>query len=322
MQYKDYYRVMALERNASPEAIKRAYKKLARQYHPDINKSPEAETRFKELGEAYEVLRDPQKRAAYDQLGSNWRAGQEFRPPPNWAEGFEFSGGPKRGSTSPFSDFFESLFGGPFADTRGFGNPHHHRPHPGQRAHRRGRDNHSKVMIDIEQAYHGGQQTFTLRHTETDDFGRRHLSERRLKVNIPRGISPGQSIRLAGQGGSSPDGVPGDLYLEVEFKPHGLYQFEGKDVLLPLPLAPWEAALGASIKVPTPAGPVELKIPPNSKSGNKLRLGGRGIPAREPGDFYVMLQIVTPPAKDAMTRQFYEQMRDRLNFDPRRNWHT
>jgi len=310
MEFKDYYQVMGVARDATQDEIKRAYRQLARKYHPDVSKEANAEARFKEVGEAYEVLKDAEKRAAYDQLGANWKAGQEFRPPPDWNTGFEFSGGGfTGGDASGFSDFFESLYG------RAFG--------AGQRGHAafhaQGEDHHAKVLIDLEDAYNGATRTITLQVPEVDAQG--HLTTRahQLKVKIPRGICAGQHIRLVGQGAPGRgQGKPGDLYLEVEFRPHPHYRVEQRDVYLDLPVAAWEAALGATVKVPTPNGGVELKIPPGSLAGNKLRLKGRGIPGSVPGDLYVVLQIALPPADDETARTFYRDMAAQFeSFNPR-----
>ena len=312
MEYKDYYEIMGVKKDATQDEIKRAYRKLARKYHPDVSKEADAETKFKEVGEAYEVLKDPEKRTAYDQLGSQWQAGQDFHPPPGWDAGFEFSdggaGGPDLGG---FSDFFESLYG------RGF-----HRA--GQQAGRgrgfqmRGDDHHAKVMVDLEDSYHGATRSITLQVSSLDENGRAVSRPRTLKVRIPKGIRRGQQIRLAGQGGAGyGGGEAGDLYLEVEFNPRSHYRVEGADVYIDLPLAPWEAALGATVKVPTPAGAVDLKVPAGSQPGKKLRLKGRGIPAREKGDLYVVLQIALPKAENETQRQVYEQMKREFSFNPR-----
>ncbi|MFQ5589481.1 MAG: DnaJ C-terminal domain-containing protein, partial [Nitrospiria bacterium] len=290
--------------------IKRAYRKLARKYHPDINKSPNAETRFKEAGEAYEVLKDPEKRRAYDQLGANWQSGQEFRPPPNWNTGFDVSGGGFTSSHSEqFSDFFESLFGaagGPF------------RQGPTRAAQTRGEDHTANVLISIEDAYHGVTQTLTLRTPHVDETGRQTRRKHRLNVKIPKGIKAGQKIRLAGQGGAGAGGgPPGNLYLKVAFKTHPLYRADGGDVYLDLPLAPWEMALGATVQAPTPDGTVNLKIPSNSKQGQKLRLKERGIPAKKKGDFFVVLNLVLPPAESEKSKALYEEMARNFDFNPR-----
>jgi len=310
MEFRDYYQIMGVGRDATQDEIKRAYRKLARKFHPDVSKEPDAEARFKEVGEAYEVLKDPEKRTAYDQLGANWKAGQEFRPPPDWDQGFEFHGGGFTGADAAgFSDFFESLFG------RGFA--------PGGRAHTggihaRGEDTHARVLIDLEDAYHGATRTLTLKHTELGPDGRPRLRERSLNVRIPKGVCQRQHIRLSGQGGAGiGKGEPGDLYLEVEFRPHPFYHVEGRDVFLDLPVAPWEAALGATVKAPTPTGAVDLKIPAGSGGGRKLRLKGRGIPGRSPGDLYVVLQIALPPAGTETARAAWRELEKTLNFNPR-----
>jgi curved DNA-binding protein len=308
MEYRDYYQIMGIERDATQDEIKRAYRKLARKYHPDVSKEADAEARFKEVGEAYEVLKDPEKRAAYDQLGANWKAGQEFRPPPDWDQGFEFHGGGFTGADAgQFSDFFENLFGhGGFAG------------HAQRDFHARGEDTYARVLIDLEDAYQGASRSLTLKHSELGADGRPQIKQRTLNVRIPKGVHQGQHIRLAKQGGAGIGrGQAGDLYLQVEFRSHSIYKVEGKDVYLGLPLAPWEAALGTMVKVPTPAGKVDLKIPPNSSAGRKLRLKGRGIPAREPGDFYVVLEIALPRADSDKARSAYADFEKALKFNPR-----
>lgn len=308
MQFKDYYEIMGVARDATQDEIKRSYRKLARKYHPDVSDDPKAEERFKEVGEAYEVLKDPEKRAAYDQLGTQWRSGQDFRPPPDWDQGFEFSdGGFTQADAAQFSEFFESLFGGRGRRAA--------RAHPGIRM--RGEDHHARVAVDLEDAYTGAQRSITLRSPELTEDGHVVLRERTLSVRIPKGIRSGQKIRLAGQGGPGMgDGEPGDLYLQVELNPHGLYRVDGRDVYLELPVAPWEAALGATVEVPTPSGRVDLRVPANSNQGSKLRLRGKGIPGRDPGDMFVILKVVLPPADDA-ARDLYEKMKERTAFDPR-----
>ena len=305
MEFKDYYTIMGVARDATQDEIKRAYRKLARKYHPDVSKEPDAEARFKELGEAYEVLKDPEKRAAYDQLGANWKAGQEFRPPPDWDAGFEFSGG--YADSGAFSDFFESLFG-----RSGAGRP------GGATFHARGEDHHARILIDLEDAYHGATRTISLHAPQLDGQGHVRIREHTLSVRIPKGVRQGQHIRLAGQGTPGLGGGPaGDLYLEVEFKPHRLYRVDGRDLYLDLPLAPWEAALGAKVKVPTPEGVVDLTVPAGSAAGRKLRLKGRGIPGNPAGDLYVELQIALPPAETEAAREFYRTMQQELAFNPR-----
>ncbi|MGO8829960.1 MAG: DnaJ C-terminal domain-containing protein [Steroidobacteraceae bacterium] len=311
MEFKDYYKVMGVPRDATEAQIKQAYRKLARKYHPDVSKEKDAEARFKEVGEAYEVLKSPEKRAAYDQLGTGPRPGEEFRPPPDWGAGFEFSGaGPgASGRHADYSDFFESLFGG----ARAGGAPHRRGFDTG-----RGEDHHARVLLDLEATLQGGSRTFTLRVPEIDAEGRVTAKERVLNVQVPKGILPGQTIRLAGQGAPPHgEGTAGDLYIEVEFQPHPLYRIEGRDLYLDLPVAPWEAALGATVKTPTPTGTVDLKIPAGAHAGSKLRLKARGIPSSPPGDFYVVLQIALPAAASEQARAAYRAMAEALPFNPR-----
>jgi curved DNA-binding protein len=306
MEFKDYYKILGVERTATADDIKRAYRKLARRYHPDVSKEPGAEARFKEIGEAHKVLQDPEKRAAYDQLGARWQPGQEFTPPPDWGAGFEFT----RGTVSPeeavdFSDFFSSLFGQ-------FGRH-------GQSARAPGEDHHAKIFIELEDAYTGATRGITLRAPQLDAQGRVVLRERTLNVQILKGLREGQLIRLAGQGAAGIGGAPpGDLYLEVHFAPHSLYRVEARDVFLTLPLAPWEAALGATVNAPTPTGAVEVKIPPGSQSGRKLRLKGRGIPGQPAGDLYLVVEVVLPPADTERAQRIYHTMARELAFNPRR----
>ncbi len=311
MEFKDYYEIMGVKRDATQDEIKRAYRKLARKYHPDVSKDPDAEQRFKELGEAYEVLKDPEKRAAYDRLGAGWKEGQEFHPPPGWDTGFEFSGGGfTAGDASAFSDFFESLFG----HRGGFQSGARH-----YEFRSRGEDHFAKIQIDIEDAYQGGTRTVTLQAPETTKDGHVRLRQRSLKVKIPKGIRPGQQIRLKGQGGHGVNGPAGDLYLEVQFRPHPLYRVEGKDVYMDVPVTPAEAALGAQITIPTPTGPVELRIPAGSGARSKLRLKGRGLPGSPPGDLYAVLQIALPPADSEAAKAAYRHLAEAIPFNPRRH---
>lgn len=304
MEYRDYYAVLGVAREATADEIKRSYRRLARKYHPDVSKEPDAEERFKQVQEAYEVLKDPEKRAAYDQLGSGFRPGQEFRPPPDWGSGFEFSGS---GGAGRFSDFFEQLFGAgtPFGPGRGGGFD------------LRGEDHHARIELSLEEAFSGGTRSIELKHPEARG-GRVDLRTRRLNVRIPAGVTDGQVIRLGGQGAAGMGrGGSGDLYLRVSLKPHRLFTVDGRDVTLTLPVAPWEAALGATVPVPTLGGTVDLKIPPGGRAGQRLRLKGRGLPGSPPGDQYVIPQVVLPPADTPAARALYEQMRRELDFDPR-----
>jgi curved DNA-binding protein len=308
MEFKDYYEIMGVARDASADDIKRAYRRLARKYHPDVSKEPEAEQRFKEVGEAYEVLKDPEKRAAYDQLGSNWKEGQNFRPPPGWE--YEAHAEPDAGA---FSDFFESLFGARGAQAGGFG---------GGRASFRskGFDRQAQVEISLEEAFAGTSRSLGLEQVERDSSGRPVRKTRQLNVRIPAGVTEGQQIRLAGQGEPGMGGGPaGDLFLQVEIKPHRLFAVDGKDVRLELPVTPWEAALGETVRVPTLSGRVDLRIPKGSQSGAQLRLKGRGLPGNPPGDQHVVLRIVTPPAKTEADEALYRKMAEAMPMNPRQS---
>lgn len=308
MDYKDYYAVLGIERSADEAAIKRAYRQAARKYHPDVSREADAEARFKEVAEAYEVLKDPERRAAYDRIGRDWGDG---RPPPDWDAGYEFGGGPSGHPErdAAFSDFFEALFGA-------------HGGHAQARADGAGEDHHAKVLIDLEDAFRGATQTMVLNVPEHDARGRLRWRERRLEVQIPRGIRAGQRLRLTGQGGPGAGrGPAGDLYLEIGFKPHPVFHVDGRDLSLTLPLAPWEAALGTTVVVPAPAGPLELRVPPNSAAGQRLRLKGQGLPGQPPGDLYAQLAIVLPPADTEQRRDAYRTFGAAFEFDPRPGFH-
>jgi len=326
MEYRDYYQIMGVARTATADEIKKSYRRLARKYHPDVSKEKDAEKRFKEVQEAYEVLKDPEKRAAYDQLGSDYKQGQQFRPPPDWGSGFEFRGGPRQGraragaphteefeDAEGFSDFFSSLFGQRgFGGGAGGGNPF------GGAGARAARDHHARVDIDLEEAYAGTTRTLELKRPDLKPDGTLDLKTHTVKVTIPAGVTEGQLIRLAGQGEQSTGGgKPGDLYLEVHMKPNRLFQLDGRDVTLTLPITPWESALGATVTVPTLGGGVDMRIPPNSQSGQKLRLRGRGLPGQTPGDQYIQLKIVVPPANTPEAKAVFEDMKQKLNFNPR-----
>lgn len=299
MKYKDYYQCLGVARDAKTEDIKKAYRRLARKYHPDVSKEPGAEEKFKEVNEAHDVLSDPDKRAAYDQLGY-YQPGQDFRPPPGWggragAEGF---------AGMDFSDLFSQMFGG--AGQPGGRHAHGFRSRPPQR----GQDVEASLTLTLEEAFHGAEKQVHLSGSG---------SEREVKLRIPPGSLPGKRLRLAGKGRASPFGGPaGDLYLSLEVAPHEQYRLEGKDIYLDTPITPWEAALGATLQVPTLNGDVRLKISPGARGGQKLRLSGRGMPdAKGSGDFYVMLQIVVPPDPTTQEKALYEQLAALSSFDPR-----
>ncbi|QWD12082.1 DnaJ domain-containing protein [Polynucleobacter paneuropaeus] len=320
MKFRDYYETLGVARGATEAEIKTAYRKLARKYHPDVNKEKDAEDRFKEIGEAYSVLKDTEKRAAYDQMGSNWKQGQDFSPPPNWNTGFEFADDPNAGFggygdsyDGDQSEFFESLFG------RGRHRQGGRSSNARQGMHFKGQDHHAKILIDLADAYNGAKRTISLHMPTQDPEGHVITQERKLDVNIPKGIKAGQNLRLSGQGGPGMgDGGAGDLYLEIDFHPSPLYKVDGKDIYLDLPMAPWEAALGKSVNIPTPAGStLELTIPPNTKSGRKMRLKGKGIPSKEPGDFYVVPNIVLPEAQSDAQKAAYQELEKAFDFKPR-----
>ena len=315
MEFKDYYQTLGVARDATADDIKKAFRKLARKYHPDVSKEKDAEASMRAVNEAYAVLSDPEKRAAYDQLGRGHQPGQEFRPPPDWDAGFEFSGGgfsPRE--ATDFSDFFSELFGGIGGAGRGgFGTAGRRGVYPG-----RGEDHHAKVLLDLEDALTGVTRQISLRAPKVDAQGRVVLENRTLNVKIPKGVREGQVIRLAGQG--APDaggGAPGDLLLEIHFKPHPRFRVDGRDLHLNLPVAPWEAALGAVVSVDLPGGPVKVRIPEGAQSGRKLRVRGKGLPGEPPGDLLLDIQVVLPPATTARARELYETMAKELAFDPR-----
>jgi curved DNA-binding protein len=314
--FRDYYEVLGVSRDSSAEEIRRAYRKLARQYHPDVNKDPEAEDRFKEISEAYEVLRDPEKRERYDRLGANWRAGQDVSGSPGF-DGFDRSAG--RGGAgfggfdgetrvefgdSGFSDFFEGLFGsvgrggrrtGPgFEGFGGFSG--------------RGSDQEATLELTLEEAARGGRRRISL------------APGRDYEVNIPAGVVDGQRIRLAGEGGQGAGGGrPGDLFLRVRVKPDRRFRVEGRDLYVDLRVAPWEAALGASVEVPTLDGKARVKVPPGSSSDRRLRLRGKGLPSPrgDPGDLYAVVKIMVPRTPTGEERELFERLASVSSFDPR-----
>ena len=287
MEYKDYYKILGVDRKASAEDIKKAYRRLARKYHPDVSKEANAEEKFKELGEAYEVLRDTEKRAQYDQFGGQYRHGQSFTPPPGWQES---AGGFGRGN---FSSFFENMF----ASGMGGGGR-------GDSFFARGDDVNAKITISLEEAFHGTNKTIR-RPTGT------------VNVKIPAGVSAGQKIRLGGQGKAGMGSEAGDLFLEIQIAAHQFFRVEDKDLYLDLPITPWEAALGTKVTVPTLAGKISLTIPAGARSGQKMRLKGRGLPGKTAGDQFVVLQIQTPPASSDSQKVLYRKMADSFEFNPR-----
>ena len=314
MEYKDYYKILGVAKDASQEEIKRAYRKLARKYHPDVSKDPEAESRFKEIGEAYEVLKDAEKRSAYDQFGSNWRNGQDFKPPPGW-EFRDFTGSHRSAGSSQhgFSDFFEALFGQGRARTAS-------QPFSffDSDIIDRGRDIRAKLTISLEESFSGARKTISLARNIV--HGSMVSSETTsLQVSIPQGILEGQQIRLEGQGDVATEGGKrGDLFLEIVFETHPVFTVNQRDVTMTLPVTPWEAALGAHLKVPTLGGTVDLKLPPGSQTGRKLRLKGKGLSSKaSTGDQYVIIAVHTPKAETERQKELYREMAKIMPFNPR-----
>jgi curved DNA-binding protein len=313
MQFKDYYETLGVSRDATAEEIKKSFRKLARKYHPDVSKEKDADARMKDVNEAYAVLSDPEKRAAYDQLGRGYQPGQDFRPPPDWDAGFEFSGhGYTPHEAADFSDFFSELFG----RMGGGGAGAFHAQGGHFRA--QGEDHHAKVLLDVEDAFTGATRQLSLRVPKMDAQGRVTLATRTLNVKIPKGVRAGQVIRLAGQGAPGMGGGPaGDLLLEVQFNPHSRFRVEGRDLHLSLPVTPWEAALGAVVSVDLPGGQVKVRIPEGAQSGKQLRVRGKGIPGEPPGDLLLEIQVALPPADTPRARELYETMAREMPFNPR-----
>jgi curved DNA-binding protein len=296
MEYKDYYKVLGVERDISQADLKKTYRKLARKYHPDVSKEVNAEERFKDVNEAYEVLGNAKKRSSYDDLGANWQNGQSFNPPPGWDGGFDFNqhtGGAQHGGAG-FSDFFESMFGGGAGFQQGgFEQQHQRRKPPAETM---------NLSVDLEDIFAGNNKRVRLPNGKT------------IEVKIPKGIDDGKKIRLSGKASNG-----GDLHLKINIKKHPIYRLEGKNVYLDLPIAPWEAALGASVTIDTLAGKLKLKVPEGSSSGKKMRIKGRGLPKTTgvSGDQYVVLQIVTPPADNDDKKDFYSEMEKKFDWNPR-----
>lgn len=316
VKFRDYYEILGVSRTATQDEIQRAYRKLARKYHPDVNKEPGAEEKFKEINEAYEVLKDPEKRKRYDQLGSHWKAGQDFTPPPGWDVRFEFGQGTGKtfedilfgfgggSGSSGFSDFFELLFGRAReagSKTSGFTS--------GFTRVQDGSDREATIKISLEDAYYGAHKVITLPH-----------GQKTYEVKIPAGIRPGQKIRLAGQGEPGiGGGRSGDLYLKIEIEPHPVYRLEGRDLYMNLPITPWEATLGGDVTVNTLGGTVTIRIPPGTQSGQKLRLKGKGMPnpKGEAGDLYAVVQIMVPRHLTSKEKELFEKLREVSKFNPR-----
>ena len=338
VKFQDYYETLGVARTASQDEVQRAYRKLARLYHPDVNKGKDAEAKFKQISEAYEVLKDPEKRKKYDQLGANWKANQDFTPPPGWEDAFTggrrgaagSAGGPggfhfrTSGGAGDFSDFFETFFGkdGAFRDAFGGGRPGGHGGFGGREAgaeftpgFEEGQTYSGEITISLEDAYHGGKREVAMRTQE----GEKHYT-----VKIPRGINDGATIRLAGQGGAGHGGgEAGDVLLKIRVEPHQRFSLDGQDLTVDLPISPWEAALGGKADVATLDGSVTVTIPPGSQSGQRLRVRGKGMPKRgsddasTAGDLFVRLKIVVPKKLTDVERGLFEQLKKESKFDPR-----
>ena len=349
VKYQDYYEILGVTRDANQEQIHAAYRKLARKYHPDINKSSDAEDKFKRIGEAYEVLRDPEKRKRYDTLGDNWKTGQDFTPPPGWdffnfgqgaksrtgsrrgGKGFDFQffGDSGESPFSGFSDFFETLFGG---ETVGFDGSGGDRQGGTRSQALRGQDQEAEITIPLEEAFHGTKRSVSLEmmipaYAGTPAAGapgaggRTRRETKTLEVKIPAGTTDGQRLRLRGQGGrTSGRGTPGDLYLRVRIAPHPIYRLTGHDLELDAPVTPWEAALGARIDVPIIGGKASVKLQPGTQSGQRLRLRGKGFPKKSGGhgDLYVRIRIEVPKNLSSRERQLFEELAKTSAFHPRR----
>ncbi len=351
MRFQDYYKTLGISRTASPEDIQKVYRKLARKYHPDVNKSKEAEEKFKEINEAHEVLKDPDKRQKYDTLGPNWQAGQDFRPPPGWENFASRAGGPGRpgggrsefhfrsGSSGPgafdmgglggggFSDFFESLFG------QSLGGDAARRSQSGGRRQPQGRENKSgwlssrgqdyevDITISLEEAYRAAAKTITLRTTQEDGLGGPpKITSKRFDVKIPPGVTEGARIRLAGQGGAGRGtGESGDILLRVHIAPHAFFTLDGHDLSVEVPITPWEAALGAKVEVPTLNGRIKLTIPPGTQGGQRFRTRGKGLPQKkgEPGHLYTTIRITVPKTLTAKEKALFEELQKSSSFNPR-----
>jgi len=326
MEYKDYYKILGVDKNASKEEISKAFKKLAKKYHPDLNpNNPEAENKFKEINEAYEVLKDPEKRKLYDSLGPNWQHGQNFQPPPGYENiSFEFGGQGADFDLGGFSEFFKAFFGGGFGGADfGANQGFRQSTFRGGRftgSSARGQDVEATIELTLEEAYRGGQKSISLQEQVVGPDGMPRLQTKTLQVNIPAGVKDGGKIRLAGQGSPGLGGGPaGDLYLKVKILPHTLFKLDGNNVIYDLPLAPWEAVLGTSLRIPTLDGEILMRIPPGISSGQKLRIKGKGLGrGTQKGDQLVRVMIKSPKKLSPGEKELWEKLARESNFNPRR----
>lgn len=314
MQYKDYYKVLGVERTASEDEIKKAYRKLARKYHPDVSKEKDAEEKFKEVNEANDVLSDAEKRKAYDQLGY-YQPGQDFRPPPGWEQQFGQGGAHFDFSGMDFGDMFSQMFGGGMGGGMGGGRRR------GQGFARPGQDFEMNLEITLEEAYAGVEKTLQVEVPEPGPQGFMTRVPKTIKLRVPKGATDGQRLRVSGKGGAgSHGGQAGDLYLNIRIAPHVWFKPNGHDLSIDVPLTPWEAALGATVEIPTLEGKVRLKVKAGSRPGQKMRLAGKGLPKPQDGsgDLYAVFQIVTPPELTERERELFEELAKESGFNPRR----
>ncbi|MGE5415812.1 MAG: DnaJ C-terminal domain-containing protein [Acidobacteriota bacterium] len=321
MKYQDYYETLGVAKTATQKEIQSAYRKLARKFHPDVNKEPNAEEKFKTINESYEVLKDPDKRKKYDALGANWQAGEHYSPPPGWENAnFDFGGRSGsyeyvNGDLGDFSDFFQSLFGGAGRGGRSRSS------RMARDLSSRGQDQEVEIGLTLEEAYQGGKKSIRLQRSDLDAAGNPGSSVKEYNVSIPPGIAEGNRIRLAGQGSAGyGGGQAGDLYLIVKYLPHAHFTTEGHDLLMELPVSPWEAALGAKTDVETMTGTVSLTIPPGIQTGQKLRLKGKGMPAKPGGfgDMFVVIKIMVPKKLSHQETELFEELKKISNFNPRK----
>ena len=308
MKYKDYYKILGVERSADEAQIKKAYRKLARKYHPDVSKEKDAEERFKEVAEAYEVLKDPEKRKAYDEMGF-YQPGQDFRPPPGWEH--QFHSGEARGFEDLSDlDLFDLLsgLGGGLRGGRG-----------GATFRMPGQDYEVTAHLSVEDVARGVEIEVPLSATELSEEGALRRTTRTVNVRIPKGATDGQRLRVPGKGGPGHGGRDGDLYVNIRLRPHDMFRVSGHDLYLELPVAPWEAALGAEVQVPTLDGRISVKVPAGSRAGQKLRVRGKGLPrpGGGEGDLYAVLQIVTPSVLSEREKELYRELQQASTFNPR-----
>ncbi|MCP4466395.1 MAG: DnaJ domain-containing protein [Halieaceae bacterium] len=315
MDFKDYYKILGVDPAAEGKAIKTAYRKLARKYHPDVSDEESAEDEFKEVNEAYEVLKDKEKRTDYDQLRQYGQGGESFEPPPGWQSGREYSQQGDDFAQGGYSDFFENLF-----RSAGAG-PERHSRYQQQFVHR-GEDIDSGLSLFLEEAISGEPKTISYHVPRMDESGHFHNEKKTLKINIPAGVTDGERIRLKGQGGPGMGDAPnGDLYITIQLAPHPLYDIDGRDLSITVPVAPWEAALGAKVTVPTPGGSINLTLPANSQTGKRLRVKGKGLnSAKASGDLYAVIKVVMPDNSDEKMQKLWQQIADDSAFEARAGW--